>query len=91
MLLKLLKDYYRNWVNYTKMNNYNRLLNNLETLKLFKLKENLNVYIDLINNKEKDVVESLYELTNFEIERLNDMAIYGCVRTANFQQRRARH
>ena len=66
------------------MNNYNRLLNNLETLKLFKLKENLNVYIDLINNKEKDVVESLYELTNFEIERLNDMAIYGCVRTANF-------
>ena len=84
MLLKLLKDYYRNWVNYTKMNNYNRLLNNLETLKLFKLKENLNVYIDLINNKEKDVVESLYELTNFEIERLNDMAIYGCVRTANF-------
>ena len=36
------------------MNNYNRLLNNLETLKLFKFKENLNVYIDLINNKEKE-------------------------------------
>ena len=66
------------------MNNYNRLLNNLETLKLFKFRDNLNNYIDLINNKEKNIVESLYELTNFEIEHLNDMAVYGCVRTANF-------
>ena len=37
-----------------------------------------------INNKKKDIVESLYELTNFEIEHLNDMAICGCVKTANF-------
>lgn len=66
------------------MNNYNRLLNNLETLKLNKFKDNLDLYIDLINNKKKDIVESLYELTNFEIEHLKDMAIYGCVRTANF-------
>lgn len=66
------------------MNNYNRLLNNLEKLKLNKFKDNLDLYIDLINNKKKDIVESLYELTNFEVEYLNDMAIYGCVRTANF-------
>ncbi len=66
------------------MNYYNRLLNNLETLKLHKIKDNLDSYIDLINNKKKDIVEALYELTNFEIEYLNDMAIYGCVRTANF-------
>ena len=31
------------------MNNYNRLLNNLETLKLNKFKDNLDLYIDLIN------------------------------------------
>lgn len=66
------------------MSNYNRLLNNLETLKLNKFKDNLNIYIDLINNKQKDIVDALYELTNFEIEHLNDMAIFGCVRTANF-------
>ena len=66
------------------MNNYNKLINNLETLKLYKFKDNLDSYIDLINNKKKDIVESLYELTNYEIEHLNDMAIYGCVRTANF-------
>lgn len=66
------------------MNNYNKLLNNLETLKLRKFKDNLDEYIDMINNKKKDIVESLYELTNFEIEHLNDMAICGCVKTANF-------
>lgn len=66
------------------MNNYNKLLNNLETLKLYKFRDNIDSYIDLINNKKKDIVESLYELTNFEIEHLNDMAICGCVRTANF-------
>ena len=45
------------------MNNYVKLLNNLEKLKLIKVKENLDNYIELINNKKKDIVESLYELT----------------------------
>ena len=31
------------------MNNYNKLLNNLEILKLSKIKDNLDTYIDLIN------------------------------------------
>lgn len=35
------------------MNNYNKLLNNLETLKLRKFKDNLDEYIDMINNKKK--------------------------------------
>ena len=50
------------------MNSYNKLLNNLEILKLNRIRENLDKYIDLINNKEKDVIEVLYELTNLEIE-----------------------
>ena len=66
------------------MNNYNKLLNNLETLKLEKIKENLDTYIDLINTKKKDIVDSLYELTNLEIKLMEDKAIHGCVRTANF-------
>ena len=44
------------------MSNYTKLLNNLEKLKLIKLKENLDNYIELINQNKKDIVESLYEL-----------------------------
>ena len=66
------------------MNNYNKLLNNLERLKLNKFKENLDQYIDMINKKEKGLVDSLYELTNLEIDLLEKRAIDGCVLTANF-------
>ena len=66
------------------MSNYTKLINNLETLKLERIKDNVDKYIELINKKEKDVVESLYELTNLEIELMNERAIYGCVRTAAF-------
>ena len=66
------------------MSNYTKLINNLEILKLERIKENIDKYIELINRKEKDVVESLYELTNLEIELMNEKAIYGCVRTAGF-------
>lgn len=64
------------------MSNYIKLTNNLEVLKLERIKENLDKYIELINKKEKDVVDALYELTNLEIELMNERAIYGCVRTA---------
>lgn len=49
------------------MSNYIKLNNNLEILKLVKIKENIDKYIELINAKEKDVVDALYELTNMEI------------------------
>lgn len=66
------------------MSNYIKLTNNLEVLKLERIKENLDKYIELINKKEKDVVDALYELTNLEIELMNERAIYGCVRTVGF-------
>jgi len=66
------------------MSNYVKLMNNLETLKLHKIKENLDVYIELINSKEKDVVAALYELTNLEINLMQERAMYSCVRTAGF-------
>ena len=66
------------------MSNYIKLKNNLEVLKLERIKQNLDKYIELINKKEKDVVDALYELTNLEIELMNERAIYGCVRTAGF-------
>ena len=56
----------------------------LEDLKCVDNNINLDKYIELINRKEKDVVDALYELTNLEIELMNERAIYGCVRTAGF-------
>lgn len=66
------------------MNNYNKLLNNLEKLQLTKIKENLDSYLDLINDKKIDVVEALYELTNEEINLREEKVMQGCVQVANF-------
>ena len=66
------------------MSNYVKLINNLEKLKLERIKDNIDRYIELINNKQKDVVEALYDLTNLEIQLKEEKIIYGCVRTAGF-------
>ena len=42
-------------------NNYVKLLNNLQNLKLEQIKDNLDKYLDLINGGKKDIVDSLYE------------------------------
>ena len=66
------------------MNNYNKLLNNLETLKLLKMRESIDDYIDLVNNKKKDITEALYELTNLEIEMLKEKRIQHSIQFAEF-------
>ena len=66
------------------MNSYNKLLNNLEILKLNRIRENLDKYIDLINNKEKDIIEVLYELTNLEIEVMKQKKIMHSIQFAGF-------
>ena len=66
------------------MSNYVKLLNNLEKLKLIKIKENVDQYIELINNNKKDIVDSLYELTNLELEFKDKKAITALVRMAGF-------
>lgn len=63
---------------------YNKLVNNLETLKLDKMREGLDSYITLINDGKKTVTEALYELTNLEMDLREKRAINACVRTANF-------
>ena len=40
------------------MSNYAKLLNNLSTLKLFRIKDKLDEYIDLINTNKKNIVDS---------------------------------
>ena len=66
------------------MSNYVKLLNNLDKLKLTKIKENIDQYVELINNNKKDIIESLYELTNLELEFKDEKAITALVRMAGF-------
>lgn len=66
------------------MNNYNKLLNNLEVLKLLKIKDKLDEFIDLINNKQKTIIDALYELTNLEIDALKEKMIAHSIQFAGF-------
>lgn len=66
------------------MNIYNNLINNLETLKLHRFRENLDLYLNMIADNKKSVVEALYEITKSELEFKNHQAISGCVKIANF-------
>lgn len=66
------------------MDNYQKMINNLDKLDLIQIKNNIDVYIDLINNNKKDVVESLYELSNLEINFKQERAMGACVKVAGF-------
>lgn len=66
------------------MNNYVKLLNNLEELGLFNIKASIDKYIDLINSGNKSIVDALYELSNLEINAKSDRAMQACVKVANF-------
>lgn len=66
------------------MKNYNKLINGLEDLGLLKIRDNLDTYLNLINNNEKSIVDALYELITKEIEFKRLRAINACVKVANF-------
>jgi len=66
------------------MSNYIKLINNLDKLNLIQIKDNIDMYIDSINNKEKSIVDCLYELTNLEVNLKQQRAQNACVRVANF-------
>ena len=66
------------------MNNYNKLINNLETLGLPKFTENIEKYIEFINDGSKTVVDALYELTEYECNMRIERAMNACVKVANF-------
>lgn len=46
------------------MNNYNKLLNNLETLKLDKIKDYYPNYVDKATKNNLSITDALLELTN---------------------------
>lgn len=66
------------------MSNYIKLMNNLEELSLNSIKLHLDSYIEMVNSKEKNIVDALYELSNLEINAKKERAITSCVKVANF-------
>lgn len=68
----------------TSATNYHKLLNNLETLKLDKIRENLEIYLDYIATGNKQVVDALYELTSLEMTLRDERTMSACVKVANF-------
>ena len=66
------------------MDNYNILMNNLDELNLKRFRENIDAYLDMIAGGTKTALDSLYELTEMEMEYRKEQAITGCVKVANF-------
>ncbi|NLB77805.1 MAG: ATP-binding protein [Clostridiaceae bacterium] len=66
------------------MTNYTKLLNGLDNLEMYLIKENLDTYIKLVNSGEKSVVDALYELVEIELSQKRIRAINGCIKVANF-------
>lgn len=65
-------------------NNYLKLVNNLDNLNLIQIKNNIDNYVDLINENKKTVIDALYELTTLEMDLKHERAMNACVRVANF-------
>ena len=66
------------------LTNYNKLINNLEDLKLFQIKDSISSYIDLVKDGSKNFIDALYELTEKEKVFRSEVAMNACVRTAGF-------
>ena len=66
------------------MNTYNSLANNLESLELYRFRENIDKYLDMIADGSKTALDAIYELTEMEIGFRKEQTIKGCVKVANF-------
>lgn len=66
------------------MSNYNKVLNNLEKLKLEKMRSYLPNYLDMISDTNVSLIDSLYELTLKEIEFKDKRASITNVKVASF-------
>ncbi|WP_041589255.1 IS21-like element helper ATPase IstB [Thermoanaerobacter wiegelii] len=56
----------------------------IEELGLNNIKNNIDMYLNLIKSGEKSVIDALYELSNLEIKSKQEKAILACVKVANF-------
>ena len=66
------------------MSTINELMNNLETLKLLQVRDNINQYLDMVSDGVKTPLDAINELIKMEINKRDEMAIVSCVKVANF-------
>ncbi|SHD77243.1 hypothetical protein [Schnuerera ultunensis] len=66
------------------MNNYVKLLNNLENLELKNMKSNIDQYIEMVNANDKSLVDALYELSELEIKAKKERAMNGMCKGSKF-------
>lgn len=66
------------------MTKYNRLKNNLQTLKLNQIEVHLDEYLNKVQSGDMGIIDCLYEMTNLEMEAKELRAMNACVKTANF-------
>lgn len=62
--------------------NYNRLMNNLEELKLTSIRDSISSYMDMMADGSKTPVDALYEMTEKEIKLRKERSIASCIKTA---------
>lgn len=65
-------------------NNYNKLINNFNTLNLNVFSTEFDKYRTFVQNGEKSLVDALYELSELEIKLRTERAMNACVKVANF-------
>lgn len=71
------------------MSSINILMNNLGKLKLPKMKENINKYLDMMSDGVKTPLEAIDEMVQMEMKYREDLAIVSCVKVANFPFQRS--
>lgn len=66
------------------MNNYNKLKNNFEEIGLLTFNQNIDKYIDLINQGQLTMVDALYMMTEKEKEFRQERVDKSMIKTAHF-------
>ncbi len=66
------------------INNYNKLKNNLDSIGLFTFSQNLDYYIDKVNSGELNFLDSLYSMSERELEFRQERVDKSMIKTAHF-------
>lgn len=66
------------------MSNYVKLLNNFDSIGLLTFRDNVDEFIDDVNNKNTDVVEAFLVLTNKELDLRQERVNKAMIKTAHF-------
>lgn len=64
--------------------NYTQLINNLNSLKLFEIKDKLDEVTDFVTSSNISFTDSLLKLTNYEIDRRKDNSTRSMVKVGAF-------